>query len=228
MASHSLPPNSFCFFHQFLLGGTFAAVTLVYAAVRTRKLIRLGWKGDVALRGKPTRSFVIRAMIAAFLDNDDIYYSVCKYQAECFLMLGGFQLRYELTFRYLFMWATILGLLDATRILLAFREVDRFEDFVPASPRVRVALREVNKQELEPSCTYEDLGRNLVIVTTIFIAQGILIPFTVRNELWDSLPHPYLNLGMRGNFETSRFLTGNMIYFCAGGRCCHKAAATLS
>jgi hypothetical protein len=67
---------------------------------------------------------------------------------------------------------------DSFGVILAFYEANDFSDVVVTSNSVR---RELNTKAmtLQPTNVYEDVGRDLNIVTMVFITQLILISFVV-------------------------------------------------
>jgi hypothetical protein len=104
-----------------------------------------------------------------------------------FMFLGGFQLNYSTTFMAMLVWFTLESVAEASRVVLAFMEVDELQDFVAVS---RIRFRELKKNHtnaknhkitLEPSNVYEDLSRNPDIVVMIFILQSIMIAFVVTD-----------------------------------------------
>jgi hypothetical protein len=159
------------FHYSFLIGALFSAIGVV---LWVRRIKRIRAEIEEPLTG----SLPMRTMLSALIDNDEPFYAIVKMAAQSFLFLGGLQLNYTAGLYAMFGYFAFESCGDSFGVILAFYEAHDFSDVVVTSNSVR---RELNRKAmtLQPTNVYEDVGRDLNIVTMVFITQLILISFVV-------------------------------------------------
>jgi len=160
---------------SFMLGGIFALFTAIHWVFRYKKLLK-----DTPA---PSRNIKLRAMIAAYIDNDNPFYTCSKLISQSFFFLGGLQWDYENTFTAMLAWFTFESALDALRILLAVKQATSLKNLVVASKSLRQDMKRRSTTELSPTNVYEDISRDKYIVFMVFITQTVLISFVVSTVL---------------------------------------------
>jgi len=136
-------------------------------------------------KNKINMNLKIRMMISAAIDNDRNRFVMVTYSAVSFLFLGGFQMNFEYTLLLMFLFYAFSASLETIRLLLAYHSVSdkNHDDLVISSAVLCTKFKEHSTKELKPGNVYEDLGRNLTIVTMIFITQVVLISFVCVDML---------------------------------------------
>ena len=157
---------------SFMLGGIFGLFTWIMWLFRYKSL----------MKETPTSNYnvMLRAVIAAFVDNDNPRYTCCKLISQSFFFLGGLQWNYEYSFISMLAWFTFESFLDTSRVLLAFKQATSLKDLVVASKSMRRDLKSRATAKLSPTNVYEDISRDKYIVFMVFITQTVLISFVVR------------------------------------------------
>ena len=74
-----------------------------------------------------------RIALAAWIDNDQARFVICKTAFYAFTYLGGFQLDYSLTFNVMLGWFVVEAAADVARILITFYEVNDLDELVIVS-----------------------------------------------------------------------------------------------
>ena len=161
---------------SFFIAGILAVVTLIFYAIRVHR-IRRGIKNQTALEFKG--SIRLRALIGALVDVDDPAFTCFKFAAQSFFFLGAIQINYEVGFIAMIACFTFESCFDTIRILIAFREVNSLDEFMPVSKKIGHKAR--NKTQLQPTNVYEDLTRGKAIVLMVFVTQCLLIAFVVAD-----------------------------------------------
>jgi hypothetical protein len=108
-----------------------------------------------------------------------------------FMFLGGFQLNYSTTLAAMLAGFVIESCADASRVLIAFSEVDDLNDFVPVTQAEKREIKQnhhAQKIVLQPTSIYEDLSRSRDIVFMIFALQAIMIAF-VTTDIFNTETH---------------------------------------
>jgi len=119
-------------------------------------------------------------MISAAIDNDKNRFVMVTYSAISFLFLGGLQVTFDYTLLVMFIFYALSSSLESVGIILAYYGVgDKEQDDLKISSESMLSKfnKHLRTNELKPTNVYEDLGRNLTIVTMVFITQVVLILF---------------------------------------------------
>ena len=167
----------------FIIGGVLCGVAFLMWVMRLRKISQ-----DAG--NQMTNSLLARAMIAAYLDNDDPLYTIVKLTGESFVFLGALQLDYQLTFSVMLGFFTLVSAIDSLRVLIAFGETNSIADFVAVSSRLAHKLKSRPATQLKPTNVYEDLSREKFIVVMVFITQVLLITFVVSGYVCRRVRNP--------------------------------------
>jgi hypothetical protein len=166
---YNLPAPDFQY--SFLIGAVFSALGFLLWVRRIKRI-----RAEIA---EPlTKSLPLRTMLSALIDNDEPVYAIVKMAAQSFLFLGGLQLNYTVGLYAMFAYFAFESCGDSFGVILAFYEANDFSDVVVTSNSVRKELN-AKTMTLQPTNVYEDVGRDLNIVTMVFITQLILISFVV-------------------------------------------------
>lgn len=165
---------------SFIIGGVLSFLSLVYWFVLrwlpTQRLL----KRDVA---NPSWQLSLRTLISTLSDNDDPAYTCLRLTSQAMLLLGGYQLDYRKTFMFMIFYYTALSFSESMRVVLSLAEHQNLGDLVLVNKREKAATRTalkdrsegLSKISLVATNVYEDLSRNMWIVTMVFITQATLI-----------------------------------------------------
>jgi len=164
----------------FIIGGILSTIGFIWWVIRYRAFVKDMKTVNMNLK--------IRMMISAAIDSDKNRFVMVTYAAVSFLFLGGLQVSFDYTLAAMVIFYTFSSSLESVRIMLAYHSVgDENQDDLMISSEIMLA--KFNKyngtNEIKPANVYEDLGRNLTIVTMVFITQVVLILFVcvdVRNN----------------------------------------------
>eukprot|EP00555_Chaetoceros_dichaeta_P015441 CAMPEP_0198275744 /NCGR_PEP_ID=MMETSP1447-20131203/64939_1 /TAXON_ID=420782 /ORGANISM="Chaetoceros dichaeta, Strain CCMP1751" /LENGTH=462 /DNA_ID=CAMNT_0043970639 /DNA_START=46 /DNA_END=1434 /DNA_ORIENTATION=+ len=170
----------------FTIGGILSTIGFIWWVRRY-----LALKEDVEkseIKSEINMNLKIRMMISAAIDNDLNRFVMVTYSAVSFLFLGGLQVAYQSTLLIMFIFYTFSSSLESVRIMLAYKSVgdgDQRNLRISSKSMRDKFLEYSEKKVLKPANVYEDLGRNLTIVTMVFITQVVLISFVcvdIRNN----------------------------------------------
>mmetsp|Transcript_32430 Transcript_32430/g.38752 ORF Transcript_32430/g.38752 Transcript_32430/m.38752 type:complete len:372 (+) Transcript_32430:71-1186(+) len=162
----------------FTIGGILSTIGFIWWVRRY-----LALKEDVEkseIKSEINMNLKIRMMISAAIDNDLNRFVMVTYSAVSFLFLGGLQVAYQSTLLIMFIFYTFSSSLESVRIMLAYKSVgdgDQRNLRISSKSMRDKFLEYSEKKVLKPANVYEDLGRNLTIVTMVFITQVVLISF---------------------------------------------------
>lgn len=166
----------------FVLGGAFSLLTLIYW-IHARNP---AWR-DARRDPHHSKLMTFRTLLATIADNDDPAFTILRVAAQSFLLLGGFQLDFQLTFLIMLGYYAIISMSDSIRVFLALLEADYLQDLVVVSKRDKAFLLDSLKMitsersalSLQSGNVYENISRNFFVVIMVFVTQVILISFVV-------------------------------------------------
>jgi len=160
----------------FIIGGILSTIGIMWWIIRYRALVKDMWMRSETIN----MNLKIRMMISAAIDNDKNRFVMVTYSAVSFLFLGGLQVTFDYTLLAMVTIYALSSSLESVRIILAYYSVgDKDQDDLKiSSESMRSKFnKHLGTNELKPANVYEDLGRNITIVTMVFITQVVLISF---------------------------------------------------
>jgi len=119
-------------------------------------------------------SVLFCTLVSAYLDNDEPTFAVARLATKSLFFLGLLQLDYHLGFVIMMIVLLLESSMDATRILLAYRNCRSIRD-VHATSQDEAKELLAASTTLEPTNVYEDLTRSRLIAIMVFLVQSLLI-----------------------------------------------------
>lgn len=156
----------------FIIGGVFFLIAVYMWTVRFQRLRKAITNDSSELKGVD----LIRAMISCAVQNDSPTFSVARFQAESFFLLGGFQLDYKTTFGVMLVIYLFFAFGEYLCVLLT---VSKFESLQTAINENKE--RDITHTKLTPKNVYQDFSLNLAMTSMVFTTQFILIAFVLTD-----------------------------------------------
>lgn len=178
----------------FCIGGAFCFAAAIHWIFRFFKVLRCLDKSN-----RKKKAVLFRSALVTLGDDDEPLFTILRTFSQGFLLLGGFQLNYQLTFRVLLVAYFFVSLRDTFRVLVAYNANKKVEDFVvvPSKGHKKkgvVAYHQPTGQqgswiELKTKNIYENLSRDFLVVGMVFTTQALLIAFVVIDVYNDKDSH---------------------------------------
>lgn len=170
---------------SFLLAGIFVVATFVLWI--NRYIHMMAQARDNSSIPSPVKMTVrIRAALACYADNDHELYTLFRTAAQSFLILGGLQLDYKLTFLILVSVFAVEATAPVICVLLAIREAGKTGEVTCLKAHRRRDAKsrhhEVDGHEVfkfRPKSIYADYARSDLIIGMIFLSQCALTTIVV-------------------------------------------------
>eukprot|EP00546_Thalassionema_frauenfeldii_P006360 CAMPEP_0178926356 /NCGR_PEP_ID=MMETSP0786-20121207/18484_1 /TAXON_ID=186022 /ORGANISM="Thalassionema frauenfeldii, Strain CCMP 1798" /LENGTH=429 /DNA_ID=CAMNT_0020601463 /DNA_START=267 /DNA_END=1559 /DNA_ORIENTATION=- len=128
-------------------------------------------------------SLFIRGLITCLIDDDETIYVIISFLASSFLLLGCYQINYEIGFFVLIGYCVVITLLDLLRTMLAYVGTKDISEIIVTSNELQSDYH--LSVILKPINVYEDLARTKTITYMVFLTQCLLIGL-VCFDLYDT------------------------------------------
>jgi len=182
----------------FLLGGFFAVLTLITFTMRLRNALRDIGNEYYKDREQIPRAIILRTFLAALIDGDDAMYTIFSQTATALLLLGGFQLHFGVAYAAMLVFYFAVSMIDLIRLLVAYKHYSSLKELVVTTNYHKVdenekaGKKKKRKKDIyfsnnraavtiEPSNIYQNIARNGMMVTIVFISQFCLLTFIMHD-----------------------------------------------